>query len=233
MGVFIKEVLQEVKYYEHGQVNEILKYCYHHRPKAAILSSTAVMDSELIEGLKEIINFFLVLDEKTAIPMEYDYHTPETLGKDRLAGAVGTKKLFPGKKVLFISAGTCITFDYKDEMDIYQGGIISPGLTMRYKAMHLLTDKLPEVEIPYESEISLIGKSTEEALQSGGILGIITEIEGIKRLYKEKFGEFKVLITGGDANFLADRIKSKIFVVPNLIQTGLHTILQYNRIDEE
>jgi len=117
----------------------------------------------------------LVLDNTTLLPIQIDYKTPETLGRDRIAGVVGARSLYPDQASLVIDAGTCITYDVIDADGVYGGGQICPGLHMRLKAMHHFTDKLPLIE--WESGFEMIGKSTEECMVSGAILGTINEMK--------------------------------------------------------
>ncbi len=231
LGVFREHQLDDVLFFDHGEVNKILKYCINHTPVAVIISSTAVIPSALLTGLDELDCHYIVLTGDTPVPIWNNYATPSTLGKDRLAGIIGAYQRNPDRNNLVIDAGTCITYDLIDNENIYQGGLISPGLRMRYEAMHKFTAKLPFVEPP--EDYILTSNNTNDALQSGGLLGIITEIEGVIKRFNKKFRKINVFMTGGDAIFLAKNIENEIFVVPNLVLEGLHTILEYNINHEE
>jgi type III pantothenate kinase len=128
---------------------------------------------------------------------------------------------------LVIDLGTCITYDYIDAEKNYRGGSISPGLHMRFKAMHTFTARLPLLE-PAPDEIALTGTDTKQAMQSGVINGITCEIEGIIKEYRKKFGKLHVIFCGGDATFFENKIKESIFVTPELVLVGLNWILEYN-----
>ena len=106
------------------------------------------------------------------------------------------------------------------------GGNIAPGLRMRLSAMHEYTAKLPLVE-PGWPELAF-GDSTLHALQNGAGLGIVMEIEGLLQRAKGAFGEVSIVMTGGDAVFLAERLESQIFVTPELVTQGLFQILAFN-----
>jgi len=166
------------------------------------------------------------LDHTTALPVKIVYSTPETLGRDRMAAACGAKAIYPGKNCLVISAGTCMTTDILLGTGLYLGGNISPGLKMRLKAMHENTAKLPLAEPGWPDRP--FGDSTIHALQNGSGLGMAMEIEGIFQRAKDAFGEVLIVMTGGDAVFLADRIESQIFVAPELVTQGLFQILAFN-----
>ena len=166
------------------------------------------------------------LDHSVGLPIENNYKTPNTLGNDRIAGVVGGYAKFPGKNVLVIDAGTCITYDFLDAEGKYIGGAISPGIEMRLKAMHTFTGKLPLVS--FEKKIPLIGTNTVECIQTGAINGTIAEIEQTIVRYKDAFANLEVVLTGGDLDFLADALKSNIFADSFIVLKGLNEILLYN-----
>ncbi len=190
-----------------------------------------VVYSSVLNDTEEIENFFknkflVKLTEKTPVPIKNFYKTPETLGKDRLAAVVGASVLFPGKNVLVIDAGTAITYDFINSRKEYYGGNISPGLRMRFRALHEFTAALPIVEP--EEQIPFTGSSTKEAILAGVVNGIVFEIEGYINRFKSLYKDLKVILTGGDIFYFEKRIKNHIFAEPNLVPIGLNEILNYN-----
>ena len=169
-----------------------------------------------------------VLSSQTKLPFSNAYETPETLGVDRMALVAGAQKMYPGKHVLVIDAGTCVTYDFKDTADVYQGGAISPGLGMRFRAMHEFTAGLPLVDYPEMPE-SVIGKNTKSAMRSGAIHGILAEIEGVISWYKSNYDPLTIILTGGDGLFLSSRLKNGIFANSNFLLEGLNYIIAFNR----
>ncbi len=169
----------------------------------------------------------LFLNPTTKVPFVNLYETPSTLGVDRIALVSAACVQFPGDPVLIIDAGSCITYDFKDRNEQYLGGAISPGLSMRYKAVHNYTAKLPALD-PKKPE-DFIGSSTKDSLHIGIVLGIVNEIDGFINAYKDKFEGLKTIFTGGDAHFLRDRLKNDIFANPNFLLEGLNYILEYNK----
>lgn len=167
-----------------------------------------------------------ILTHKLPLPIKILYGTPHTLGVDRIAGACGAVKLFPDTNTLVIDAGTCITYDFTDAKGNYYGGGISPGLVMRFKAVHTFTAKLPLVT-PIDSP-ELIGNSTESSIQSGVILGMVGEIEAIIERYQAKYPELKVILCGGDGPFFENKLKASIFASPDLVLFGLNSVLIHN-----
>jgi type III pantothenate kinase len=193
-----------------------------------ILSSVADHDPEfekLLAGSAPLV----ILNENTPLPIKNLYQSPGTLGKDRIAAAVGAFGLYPGKNVLSIDAGTCITYDFLTKNGEYLGGGISPGIRMRFRAMNAFTGKLPLVELREFHD--LVGKNTEESILSGVIRGVTEEIKGLVSLYRQQYGEVAAVITGGDHEFLHNNLKINIFAVPNLVLLGLNEILDYHDME--
>ncbi|MCC8144259.1 MAG: type III pantothenate kinase [Tannerellaceae bacterium] len=191
-----------------------------------ILSTVINKDETLINFLEDYLDFFLVLDETTPLPIQVRYDTPGTLGKDRVAAAVGAHFLQPGKDLLVIDAGTAITYEVIEAPGIYIGGNISPGMTTRFKALNHFTEKLPLVV--EKEEISFIGHSTETAIQAGVVNGIIYEMEGYINDLRLKYPDLLVFLTGGHSFYFERRLKNSIFADINLVMTGLNRILEYN-----
>jgi type III pantothenate kinase len=168
----------------------------------------------------------LTLDSTTPLPIRKEYDTPATLGADRIAAAVGAAALFPDEDRVVIDMGTCITYDYVDRQARFQGGLISPGLRMRFRAMHSFTQRLPLVEP--EPRPELIGKSTRQAMLSGVMNGLTAEISGLIDAYRNISPGCQVILCGGDVPFFESLLKPPIFVVPELVLIGLNRILLYN-----
>ncbi|MBP7644172.1 MAG: type III pantothenate kinase [Saprospiraceae bacterium] len=169
-----------------------------------------------------------IIDHQTKVPIINHYKTPATLGKDRLAAVVAATVHYASENCIVVSAGTCITYDFVDAEKNYYGGVIAPGIKMRLEAMHHFTDKLPSVEVFLNEEI--IGGSTVEALQNGGVWGAILEFDSFIEKIEAKFGKCKVILSGGDAIFFAENSKFEIFAHSNLVLDGLNEIMRFNDI---
>lgn len=192
----------------------------------AILSSVALPDSKM-EKLLENSYSLRKLGDDLLIPFKNEYATPATLGKDRIALVAAAVNAYPGKNVLVIDAGTCITYDLKTDQEIYLGGAISPGLEMRFKSLHKFTANLPLVRPKPDAE--LIGNSTETSILSGIINGIKMELKGTIETYSTKFEDLTVIFTGGDSQILSIPLKNSIFANSNFLLEGLNFILEFNK----
>lgn len=180
--------------------------------------------------LKKHFNY-IRFDCFTPTPVKNKYKSPETLGLDRLAAVVGAKHIFPSQQVLVIDAGTCITYDTINEEGEYYGGSISPGIKMRFEAMHQFTSKLPLVNFE-ENFDKAFGDNSKDAISSGAINGVLFEVEGFIYQQVKKHPQSKIILCGGDSAFFDSRFKSSIFAhlilhEPNLVLIGLNTVFNY------
>jgi type III pantothenate kinase len=197
-----------------------------HRPEAGIFCSVVDNTASVEQTMQAQLSRFIKLDSNTRLPIMNAYHTPETLGADRLAMAVAAQALYPNKNVLAISAGTCITYNFVQKNGTFRGGSIAPGLHMRLKSMHEFTDKLPNVSL--DGELLLLGYDTPTCMRSGAVFGMTAEVDGMITQYESQYTDFNAVLTGGDAPLFASRLKSKIFADPDLLLKGLNLILKYN-----
>ncbi|MTE26488.1 MULTISPECIES: type III pantothenate kinase [Winogradskyella] len=193
--------------------------------KTSIISSVGRLSKKQIEIIDDDLKV-LELNSNTKLPFKNLYKTPETLGVDRIALASASVNQFPDNNVLIIDAGTCITYDFVTDKNEYLGGAISPGIRLRYQALHNLTANLPLLE--KDQPKTIIGNSTESSIHSGVVIGVVKEIDGVIDQYKEKHQDLTVILTGGDANFLSNQLKNSIFANSNFLLEGLNFILDYN-----
>ena len=194
--------------------------------KKSIISSVAELDTQVVRFLNKKTQLFH-FSQKLKIPVKILYNTPETLGLDRIANAVGAVALFPSQNVLSIQAGSCLVFDFVNENSEYLGGSISPGIKLRYEALHHNTKKLPLLRVT-DNVPDWIGFDTTASINCGVIKGIRYEIDGFIDDYRARFETLIVLLTGGDADYLQKLIKNTIFAAPNLVMKGLNEIIKYN-----
>lgn len=179
------------------------------------------LSNEILRLKKDVYELSLSLK----LPIEIDYNTPLTLGIDRIAASCGAI-FITDAPCLIVDIGTCITLDVITEHKKFLGGNISPGPELRFKSMNNFTASLPLEDLNNESK--LIGRSTQEALQSGVKNGIIYEIQGMFNELKKQDHKYQLVLTGGHCNFFDSKLKEDIFAEPNLVLIGLNRILNYN-----
>jgi type III pantothenate kinase len=192
---------------------------------SCILSSVVKVPATLQSFLEKHFRFIL-LDEHTPLPILNLYRTPETLGKDRLASAVAVFNQFPGHPALIINAGTAVTYDVVTKKGEYLGGSISPGMNMRFRALHTFTKQLPL--LTYSEIDFLVGNDTNQSVLSGVINGMAAEMKEMIARYRKEYPGIKVVLSGGDLNYFVNRLKISIFALPNSVIYGLQQILAFN-----
>jgi len=195
-----------------------------------ILSSVKENHNDLLSALRTRIPYTVELSHNTPLPILNDYQSPETLGKDRIAAAVGAYKLFPNQNALIIDAGTAVTYDLLDKNGHYKGGFITPGLRMRFKALNYFTDKLPLLEPATPTEIE--GTNTSNSIKGGVQYGLQGEAMNIINFFTEKYGEPIIVLTGGDASYFEKIVKIPKLVNHEITLLGLNTILEFNTIQK-
>lgn len=201
------------------------------RPLEQVLVSSTSRSADVIQqeltGLPVPVHVF---DNQTPVPIKNGYDTPHTLGPDRLAAAAGAAGLFPGRACLVLDLGTCLTADLVDPDGTFRGGLIAPGLTMRFRAMHEHTARLPMIDNPLADANwpDLVARNTRDALRSGVLNGLGFELNGLIEAHRHNWPDLAVLLCGGDGPVLRSRLKEPIFAVPELVLTGLNRILRYN-----
>ena len=198
------------------------KYAFTHGIVGAVREITPQAESRLQALHIPLLRF----TPSTPVPIINRYRTPQTLGSDRLAAAVGARSLKPGKDLLIIDAGTCVTYEVIDARGNYWGGNIAPGMHMRLRALHEFTARLPLVEA--EGAVPGMGYDTDTAIRSGVLRGMKYEIEGYIRSMRAKYPKLLVFLTGGDKINFDTTIKSIIFADKFIVPRGLNKILDYN-----
>ena len=201
----------------------------------SIISSVVDIEAAVVNTLHRRSQHFVLFDHNTPVPIVNQYGTPETLGQDRLAAAVGAKSLCPDENLLIIDAGSAITYDFVSDKGEYKGGNIAPGIKMRFTILHRMTKKLPLVEADENELIPLFGTDTRDAIAAGVIRGVAYEVKGYMRTLGEKVPHFKTFLTGGHAPYILNNVRSsrtekrEILLEKNLVLIGLNKILCANK----
>ena len=228
-AVFFDDKLTEVIILEDDKEESILSLIEKYKPGRTILSSV-INHNPALEELLEKHSIFHKLSSKTIINFTTPVGKPETIGADRLALMAAAAYYFPNKNNLIIALGSCITFNFINQYHAFLGGAISPGLDMRFRAMHEYTAKLPLAKA--EWKFPLVGYDTATNLQSGVINGIIGEIDGTIDKYAEKYSNFNVVLTGGNSTYFAGQLKNKIFADYNFLFKGLYALSELNNCSQ-
>jgi len=189
-----------------------------------VVASVGNMDQKEFMYFENRVKIHLIT-QQDLFPFRNLYRTPLTLGIDRMVLTSGAVMQFPKQNRLVIDAGTCVTYDFVDASENYHGGAIAPGLRLRYESLHHFTAKLPL--LTFENPEYLIGKTTSESIHSGVVNGFVYEIDGFIEEYKKLYPEIVIILTGGDAEFLAKRLKNTIFADSNFLLESLNSTFQF------
>ena len=208
-----------------------------YKPETAIVCSTASSTaSHRIEQLvEERCRRVLHLTHETPMPIKLGYHTPQTLGRDRIATAVGAwltaQRLDNACDVLVIDAGTAITYDLITSNGCFVGGNIAPGMALRFKSLHEHTGLLPLIKA--DGPTPVVGYDTETAIRSGVLLGMLGEIKSYIADLKLSHPNLMTFITGGDGKLLHSQLDDdSIIYYEHLAAEGLNRIYLYNQANE-
>ncbi|MFN4027555.1 MAG: type III pantothenate kinase [Flavobacterium sp.] len=227
-AVFEHDTLLELFYLEYEDVPEKINFilCQHPKIEVLVVSSVGKLDGKIFNSFKNKVKVYEV-SRQDKFPFQNLYSTPETLGLDRMILASGATLQYPDQNRLVIDAGTCITYDFINDQNQYLGGAISPGIRLRYESLHQYTAKLPLLTKKHPE--NTIGNSTNESIHSGVVNGILHEIDGFIEAYQSQYAKFIIILTGGDADFLAKQLKNTIFANSNFLLESLNQTFQYNQ----
>lgn len=224
-GLFEGEVLKEVRVLRDARADTLEILLNDWKPDRSILSSVIDHESGLVYLLEQRTHTH-VLSHQTRLNFSTPVGKPETIGADRLALCAAAVHFYPQRNNLIIALGTCITYNFINREHAFLGGGISAGLTMRLKAMHHQTALLPLIEP--KADVPLVGYDTDTNMLSGTVLGMAHEIDGFIYSYRERYGNFNAVLTGGDIPYLVPHLKSGIFADPDFLFKGLYAIATHN-----
>ncbi len=226
-AVFQDSQLIEIANLETASPSEIEMLLKELQPQKSILSSVINHDEAIEKQLAACTNFHK-LSHLTKLNFTTPIAKPETIGADRLALIAAAVNLFPDKHNLVIALGTCITYNFVNKNHEFIGGSISPGMDMRFKSLQTFTARLPLVKEDWN--FPLIGYNTTTNILSGVIMGMAKEIDGIAEAYREKYSNFNVMLTGGNAEYFAQHLSTQLTIDTNLLFKGLYALSEANKL---
>jgi len=162
---------------------------------------------------------------KTGMPILYE--NPHEVGADRIVNSIAALERH-GAPVIVLDFGTATTFDVVGEGGEYLGGVIAPGLGVSAEALFSRAARLHPVDVRRPQRV--VGRNTEESLQSGLFHGYAALVEGLLRRIRAELGcEAPVIATGGFAPGLEAELGFLDAVDPLLTLEGLRLIWEKNR----
>lgn len=224
-AIFQQSELQQVIVLPNDDVNTITELLEQHQPQKSILSSVINHNAAMEELLTSKTQFHK-LSHLTKANFTTPVGKPESIGADRLALSAAAVHFYPNTNNLIIATGTCITYNFINQYHQFIGGSISPGMDMRFKALQTFTAKLPLIEAKWN--FPLLGYDTETNILSGVLAGMAYEMDGFIDAYSAKYENFNVVLTGGNTDHFALRLKNRIFADPNFLFKGLYALSETN-----
>lgn len=228
-SVFYGDRLLESLVIDDRNPDSLLPLVDRHGIEGAICCSVGSDDSGFAARMRSFLDVDVAeLTHSTPLPVEIEYDTPLTLGLDRVAGAVGAASL--GGNVMTVDAGTAMTIDIVSG-NRFLGGNISPGLRLRFRSLHEFTSRLPLEGL--DGEIPVFGHDTSTAIRSGVVGGLTAEIVAAYREALCLYPGLRLLLTGGDADFIASlpmiRELGCAVVDHQVVGRGLAAIYRFNK----
>ena len=182
--------------------------------------------SQLLDFMHLYADRAIILDAHTPMPITLGYRTPNTLGADRIAAAVGATVVAPKRTALVVDMGTAITYDVVTAEGEYLGGNIAPGIFVRLEALNHFTQALPLIET--DGDCPRWGYDTTTAMRAGAIRGVVGELQYYRHCLRTDSYSATVVLTGGSADLIMPYISTPTIYEPNLVLIGLNRILNYN-----
>jgi type III pantothenate kinase len=224
VGHFVNGELSEVRRFSLEELDKLLAWSTDLKITKTVISS--VLSQKNTDSISSIFPTSMCVNAQTALPVQLNYKSKETLGIDRICNACFIAMNNQSLHAVTIDIGTCIKFDLVHKNDGYLGGSIAPGIGLRYKSLNDYTGNLPLLS--NKSRTPLVGNDTNASIQSGVINGMQAEIQRMMDLYSEQFEDLTFFVTGGDATFFEIHSKNDIFADENLTIKGLFEIYRHN-----
>jgi len=173
------------------------------------------------------IKIYEFKDKKIIKFIKINIKKKSQVGSDRIVNSIGALSCYK-KNCIVIDFGTTTTFDIVESNNIYQGGVIAPGINLSLKALNRFTAKLPLIKISEQKNV--IGKDTISAINSGVFIGYVCLINGIiEKIKKQTKKKYFVVLTGGYAKLFKKSINYKSIVNQDITLLGLVKVIKQNK----
>ncbi len=168
----------------------------------------------------------LIISHELKLGIKICYSDPSMVGADRICNAVASYQRYH-QAVVVVDLGTATTFDVVNGQGEYLGGIISPGIETTAWALYQRAAKLPKISLDFPERV--IGRSTEQSMQSGIMLGTVKIVDGLVEEIIRELGEKpRVIATGGLGRMIQPRTRYIEAYFPHLVLEGLIQIYYMN-----
>jgi len=223
VAMFVNDQLETVRRFDLESRAEMDEWLNTQAHDAIVLSS--VLTSEKTKELFGARAHLFQISLASKLPFVVNYSSP-SLGMDRLCNAAYLHAQHQTPNAVSIDIGTCVKFDLVHQEQGYLGGSISPGIDLRFRALHADTGNLPLLS--NKTPLALVGNSTETSMRSGVMNGMAAEIQGMIDRYTHEYPDLTFFVTGGNAGIFEFHSKNNIFADENLTLKGLFEIYKHN-----
>jgi type III pantothenate kinase len=184
----------------------------------SVVPSATYVWKKSLEGI--IAGPVVTVGPESPLPIRLDVEEPKSVGADRIVNTLAACTIY-GRDTIAVDLGTATTFDCITADGVFMGGVIAPGLSAGLEWLDKRTAKLPRVELRPPPRV--IGRRTEECIQSGVFYSVVDAVDGTVRRIKEEWGRADVLVvaTGGFARVLGPHLTSVDEIEPLLTCYGL------------
>lgn len=196
-------------------------------PSKVVVASVA--SAEALQALQRWIanhwsaHVHVVRSQAELLGVKNGYHRPETLGADRWAALIATRRLVSGAACI-VDCGTALTMDALASDGSFLGGVIFPGLGVLRTSLVQTASGIPDKS---GNGADCIARSTEDAVAAGTQFGLVGAIERILNEYRARLGpRMKILLTGNDAPAVLSKLAQPAEEIPDLVLRGLAIIAE-------
>ena len=196
------------------------KVCLPNIAKMVLSSVVPSLIRPFTEMLIHMLGYSPLLVEPSIYPrVPVKVLNPYEIGTDLVADATAAFIRYQ-KPCMVIDFGTAITFTTIDQTGEILGVAIAPGLNTALKSLTGSTAQLPDVQLV--APLSVLGKNTINAIQSGLVLGFAGLVDSIVSRTEAELGEELTIVATGGLSAVLFNVSKKIQIIDeNLTLDGL------------
>lgn len=159
------------------------------------------------------------------LSIELEVDVPEKVGLDRLLAASAAARRIDTRPLIIVQAGSAVTVDLltrRNDRDVFEGGVILPGVPMMLRLLGRAAERLPQLEAQDFRELpELPGKNTAEAMQCGVTAATAGGLRLLADRYRQLHSGASIVVSGGDGPHLFPLLEEPKIEVPHLVLQGL------------